>query len=68
MTDRKERQDFKWFPCPVCIYNHPFEVSEERPCPNLALSPEQTQKIFHKGNVFCKPLGPHERKAIEDCQ
>src|SRR3974390_1814276 len=28
----------EWFRCPTCIFHHPFEVTDERPCPNLNLS------------------------------
>jgi hypothetical protein len=61
----RERLGMAWYPCPVCIYNHPFEVSQDRPCPNLALSAQKTMQVFGRDNVFLKPLGPHERPKKE---
>lgn len=54
-----------WHKCPTCIYAHPFEVTDERPCPNLNLSVERSRVIFNKDSVLYEPLGPHKRKAVE---
>jgi hypothetical protein len=50
-----------WFRCPTCIYNHPFQVTDERPCPNLNLTAEQGMAVFRKDNVLYEPLGPHKK-------
>ena len=51
-----------FFPCPVCSYNHSFQVCEDRPCPNLGLSMEKSQQIFNKPSVLYEPLGPFKKK------
>ena len=38
--------------CPYCIYNHPFEVTAERPCPNIRLTSAQCRKIFNRDSVL----------------
>ncbi len=52
-----------WVKCPHCLYRHPFEVSDQRPCPNLMLAAERCRAIFNKDSVLYEPLGPHKREA-----
>lgn len=62
LAQEKEELVMEWLKCPTCIYRHPFEVTDEHPCPNLNLSAEDCLALFDKDSILYEPLGPFKRE------